>query len=137
MLVISLLTTLSACGSRRVKIEDYEWKMSYVIHEEDGQAVFDALGGVISYSPSPTVSRVDMTLIAADGKITITDITNDKTYEGTYAVSGKNPRGTDYTVTIDSKSGNAGVAMTTYADGTEKPTLPIKLGDYSICFYAE
>ena len=37
---------------------------------------------------------------------------------------------------VDGKSGYAGVAMTSYADGTEEPTLPIALDDYSMYFYA-
>ena len=78
-----------------------------------------------------------MTLVAKDGKITITNVTNNKTYEGTYTVSGRNPVGTDYHITIDGKSGYAGVAMTTYADGSEEPTLPITLDGYSMYFYAE
>ena len=41
-----------------------------------------------------------------------------------------------YRITIDGKSGFACVAMTTYADGTEEPTLPISLDGYSIDFYA-
>ena len=40
-------------------------------------------------------------------------------------------------VTIDGKEGYATVAMTTYADGTEEPTLPINLGTHSIYFYAD
>ena len=78
-----------------------------------------------------------MPYLAKDGKITITDVTNNKTYEGTYTVSGRNPEGTDYHITIHGKSGYAGVAMTTYADGTKEATLPITLGGYSMYFYAE
>ena len=44
------------------------------------------------------------------------------------------PDGTNYKVTNDGKKGYATVAMTKYHDGTEEPTLPINLGDYSICF---
>ena len=40
-------------------------------------------------------------------------------------------------VTIDGKEGYATVAMTTYADGSEEPTLPISLDGYSMYFYAE
>ena len=34
-------------------------------------------------------------------------------------------------------AGLGAVAMTTYYDGKEEPTLPISLGDYSIYFYAQ
>ena len=126
---------LSACGMGKPKIEDYEWKMRTIAHIEGEQLVYDAAAEESTAHPEAKI--IEMTLVAKDGKITITDITNGKTYEGTYTVSGRNPEGTDYHITIDGKSGYAGVAMTTYADGSEKPTLPITLDGYSMYFYAE
>ena len=136
LLLLSIAVfALSACGMRKPKIEDYEWKMRTIIHIEDNQAVYDAAAEEITVHPEATI--IEMTLVAKDGKITITDVTNNKTYEGTYTVSGRNPEGTDYHITIDGKSGYAGVAMTTYADGLEEPTLPINLDGYSMYFYAQ
>ena len=85
----------------------------------------------------PNAKIVDLTLVAKDGKLTITDATNSKIYEGTYKVVKKTPDGTDYEITIDGKNGYATVAMTKYYEGTEEPTLPINLGTHSIYFYAE
>ena len=136
IILIAILTiTLSACGLGKVKIEDYEWKMRTIMHGEDNQVVVDAVGEDDPAHPEAKI--IDMTLTAKDGKITITDHTNNKTYEGTYKVEQKTPAGTDYKVTIDEKEGYATVAMTTYADETEEPTLPINLGTHSIYFYAE
>ena len=136
IILIAVLTiTLSACGMGKVKIEDYEWKMRTIMHGEDNQVVVDEVGEYDTAHPEAKI--VEMTLVAKDGKITITDHTNNKTYEGTYTVEQKTPAGTDYKVTIDGKEGYATVAMTTYADGTEEPTLPINLGTHSIYFYAE
>jgi len=136
LLLLSIAVfALSACGMGKLKIEDYEWKMRYVMHGEDNQMVMDAAAEEISTHPEAKI--IEMTLVAKDGKITITDVTNNKTYEGTYIVSGRYPKETDYRITIDGKSGFACVAMTTYADGTEEPTLPISLDGYSIDFYAE
>ena len=133
--IATLTMALSACGMGKVKIEDYEWKMRTIMHGEDNQVVVDAVGEDDPAHPEAKI--IDMTLTAKDGKITITDHTNNKTYEGTYTVEQKTPAGTDYKVTIDKKEGYATVAMTTYADGTEEPTLPINLGTHSIYFYAE
>ena len=130
-----LIISLSACGMDKPKIEDYEWKMRTIMHIEDNQSVYDAAEEENSAHPEAKI--IEMTLVAKDGKITITDVTNNKTYEGTYTVSGRNPEGTDYHITIDGKSGYAGVAMTTYADGSEEPTLPISIDGYSMYFYAE
>ena len=135
LLAVTLIFALSACGMGKPKIEDYEWKMRTIMHAEDNQVIYDAAAEESSTHPEAKI--IEMTLVAKDGKITITDVTNNKTYEGTYTVSGRNPEGTDYNITIDGKSGYATVAMTTYADGTEEPTLPISLDGYSMYFYAE
>ena len=135
LLAATLIFALSACGMGKPKIEDYEWKMRTIAHVEGEQLVYDA---VAEESTSHSEAKIiEMTFIAKDGKITITDVTNSKTYEGTYTVSGRNPEGTDYHITIDGKTGYAGVAMTTYADGSEEPTLPISFDGYSMYFYAE
>ena len=135
ILIATLTIALSACGMGKVKIEDYEWKMRTIMHGEDNQVVVDAVGEDDPAHPEAKI--IDMTLTAKDGKITITDHTNIKTYEGTYKVEQKTPAGTDYKITIDGKEGYATVAMTKYYDGTEEPTLPINLGTHSIYFYAE
>ena len=135
LLAVMLIFSLSACGTGKPKIEDYEWKMRTIAHIEGEQLVYDAAAEESTAHPEAKI--IEMTLVAKDGKITITDITNGKTYEGTYTVSGRNPEGTDYHITIDGKSGYAGVAMTTYAEGLEEPTLPINLDGYSMYFYAQ
>jgi len=135
LLAATLIFALSSCGMGKPKIEDYEWKMRTIAHIEGEQLVYDAAAEESTAHPEAKI--IEMTLVAKDGKITITDATNGKTYEGTYTVSGRNPEGTDYHITIDRKSGYAGVAMTTYADGSKEPTLPISLDGYSMYFYAE
>ena len=135
LLAATLIFALSSCGMGKPKIEDYEWKMRTIAHIEGEQLVYDAAAKESTAHLEAKI--IDMTLVAKDGKITIIDVTNGKTYEGTYTVSGRNPEGTDYHITIDGKSGYAGVAMTTYADGSEEPTLPISLDGYSMYFYAE
>ena len=135
ILIATLTIALSACGMGKVKIEDYEWKMRTIMHGEDNQVVVDVVGEYDTAHPEAKI--VEMTLVAKDGKIRITDHTNNKTYEGTYTVEQKTPAGTNYEVTIDGKEGYATVAMTTYADGTEEPTLPVNLGTHSIYFYAK
>ena len=135
LLAATLMFALSACGMGKPKIEDYEWKMRTIAHIDGEQLVYDAAAEESTAHPEAKI--IEMTLVAKDGKITITDVTNGKTDEGTYTVSGRNPKGTDYNITIDGKSGYAGVAITTYADGSEEPTLPISLDGYSMYFYVE
>ena len=137
LLVTTLILTLSACGMGKPKIEDYEWKMRTVMSNDAELADSDDVVLVVGTHDEiyPNAKIVDLTLVAKDGKLTITDATNNKTYEGTYTVSKKTPEGTDYEVTIDGKEGYATVALTKYYDGSKEPTLPINLGDYSIYMY--
>ena len=135
LLMSIMIFALSACGVGKPRIEDYEWKMRTIMHAEDNRVVYDAVAEESSTHPKAKI--IEIILVAKDGKITITDVTNNNTYEGTYTVSGRNPKGTDYHITIDGKSGYAGVAMTTYADGSEEPTLPISLDGYSMYFYSQ
>ena len=131
--IILIITNIfTACRAERPQIEDYEWKMRYIIHTENNSILFDAYDSQNSAHPEAKI--IDMILIAKDGNIIITDNTNNKTYYGTYSIENKTPEGVNYTVNINSKLGYAGVAMTTYADGSKEATLPISIDRYSLCF---
>ena len=84
ILIATLTIALSACGSGKMKIEDYEWKMRTIMHGEDNQVVVDAVGEDDPAHPEAKI--IDMKFTAKDGKITITDHTDNKTYEGIYTV---------------------------------------------------
>lgn len=132
-----MIFTLSACSGDVVAIEDYEWKMRTVASNdiETAQApdeLIVAVGEADELYPDAEI--VDMTLTAKDGEITITDTTNGKTYNGTYEVMQKTPKGTDYEIIIDGVNGYATVAPTEYYDGSEIPTLPINIDGYSLYF---
>ena len=107
VMLLALTVTLSACSSDAIKIEDYEWKMRTVMSNDielaDSDAVVLAVGEQDELYPDAKI--VDLTLTAKDGKITITDATNNKSYEGTYSVENRTPEGTNYKITIDGKGG--------------------------------
>ena len=135
ILIITML--LSSCASETISIEDYEWKMGTVMSgnietAQNEDALIVAVGEPDELYPEAKI--VDLTLIAKEGKITITDKTNNKTYTGTYKVQQKTPKGTDYEITINGQNGYATVAPTEYYDGSEVSTLPISLGEYSLYF---
>lgn len=136
-LLLSLTLLFSSCATKTISIEDYEWQMRTVVsgdietsQNEDSLVV--AVGEPDELHPDAKI--VNLTLIAKDGKITINDETNNKTYNGTYKVQQKTPKGTDYEITINGQDGYATVAPTEYYDGSEVPTLPINLGEYSLYF---
>ena len=136
-LLFVVVFSLSACNGDVVAIEDYEWKMGAVMRNDielaqNEDELVVAVGEEDDIHPNAKI--VDLKLVANDGSITVTDATNNKTYSGTYKVQRKTPKGTDYEVTIDGIKGYATVAPTEYYDGSEVPTLPINLGDFSLYF---
>ena len=132
-----IVFALSACNADVVKIEDYEWKMRTVMSNDTEAAQYqDELVVAVGEADElyPEAEIVDLTLTAKDGEITITDNTNGKTYNGTYEVMQKTPKGTDYEIIIDGVTGYATVSPTEYYDETEIPTLPINIDGYSLYF---
>ncbi len=132
-----VVLTLSACNADVVVIEDYEWKMRAVMSNDMDAAQYpDELVIAVGEADElyPEAEIVDLTLSAKDGTITITDITNDKTYSGTYEVIQQTQKAIDYEIIIDGVNGYATVSPTEYYDGSEIPTLPINIGGYSLYF---
>lgn len=125
---------LASCGANRPTIEEYEWHLRKAMLVEDGQ--LNVVAANETDKAHPEAKIVDVILKASNGKLTITDKTSNKEYIGTYIAEGKTPEGTEYKIIINGVQGYAGVAMTTYHDGTEEPTLPISIGGYSLYFYA-
>ena len=137
LITLTIIFALSACGDDVVAIEDYEWKMRTVMSNDVEAAQIEeelvvAVGEKDDIHPNAKI--VDIKLVAKEGAITVTDATNNKTYTGTYKAQQKTPKGTDYEITIDGIKGYATVAPTEYYDGSEVPTLPINLGEYSLYF---
>ena len=136
-LLFVVIFSLSACNGDVVAIEDYKWKMGAVMRNDievaqNEDELVVAVGEEDDIHPNAKI--VDLKLVANDGSITVTDATNNKSYSGSYKVQRKTPKGTDYEVTIDGIKGYATVAPTEYYDGSEVPTLPINLGEYSLYF---
>lgn len=137
VMVLGFVLGLSACNGDEVVIEDYEWKMRTVMSNnieaaQNEENLIVAVGEADELYPNAKI--VDLTLIAKDGEITVTDETNNKTYKGTYKIQQKTSKSVDYEVIIDGVTGYATVAQTEYYDGSEIPTLPINLGNYSLYF---
>lgn len=136
LLVLFVLLTLSACNTEKITIEDCEWKLSAVMNSDitpaDSTYAVIAVGEPDEAYPEATI--VNVTLTAANGIITVNDVTNNKVYNGTYKTTKNTPKGTDYEIEIDGQIGYATAAPTKYYNGDEVPTLPISLGKYSLYF---
>lgn len=133
--VFCLLIFCVGCGSQDSSISEYEWYLERAFYVENEKIVVEAANELSSAHPEAKIVEVQLT--AQDGKIVLIDSTNNITYEGTYTVLEKNPGGTEYEITIGDITGTATVAMTTYSDGSQIPSLPVKLGKYTLQFFAK
>ena len=135
LLLALLLVLLTGCAGKAPKIDEYSWIMTSVQSmEAGGQAV---AYGERGSSTLEGAKQIELLCEAKDGKLTLTDRTNDRTYTGTYQQSQRDPKSTIYEVEVDGTTGMAAVAMTTYQDGSQDPTLIFNFGDYAVNFFAE
>ena len=130
-LCIALL--FSACNTSELKSEDTIWYMSSVQSNSDGAIV--AYGEHWNGTETNAV-YLELFCAAKDGILTLTDRTNEKTYEGTYTLKNTELRSNVYEVTLNEESGLATCTLTTYHDSSQEPTLVLRLNSCSIYFYA-
>ncbi len=134
-LLIAATIFLCGCTGFNVpQIEEFSWLMVSVQSHE-------GLGQIIAYGPrgsetSESARFCELVCNAKNGVISMQDKTNGKFYTGTYELQGKDPRSSNYKITIEGQEGIAVVAMTTYHDKTQDPTFIINLEGHSIKFFA-
>ena len=75
LITVVSIGLLSSCGFNDIKIENYEWQMRSIVHIEDSVAIMDAANKENSAYPEAMI--IQMTLKAKNGKLVITDITNN------------------------------------------------------------
>ena len=138
VLALVMIMLISACGVNGkpvVYIDSYEWKLQSVMNNDtevaDEELVI-AVGEQDELYPNATV--VDIILTAKDGKITITDATNNKTYTGAYKMTEETSKSATYEIVIDDIEGNATITITEHLGNRLTPTLPINLGEYTVYF---
>lgn len=140
VLPIMLLFCFCGCsGNQTAKMEDYDWTMVTV------QSIAEN-GRVIAYNPEETLEdeiiyteakKMEITLTAQNGKITLSDKTDDKDYEGTYKLKTAEYDTAIYEVNVNGNTGNAVVSWFISSTGNRSVTLILSLGDYAINFRAQ
>lgn len=81
LLLALLLVLLTGCAGKAPKIDEYSWIMTSVQSmEAGGQAV---AYGERGSSTLEGAKQIELLCEAKDGKLTLTDRTNDRTYTGT------------------------------------------------------
>ena len=132
--LVLVMLLLVGCESANVpKITDYEWIMTSVQSGERGEAVACGIGSSDLYGGAV---EIELVCEAENGVLTISDLTNNKTYKGTYSLISDDPKSYSYEVEIEGKSGYAVSGMTTYHDGSQDPTFIINLIDYTVNFFS-
>ena len=139
--VLVLALALTGCGSDGVKIEGHKWELTLVQSGADGSIVACGSEYYEMHKEIEDIIVVDLECSVENGKFTIQDKTNNKTYEGTYKISSTNPDSAIYELETAANSGMAVTANTEYTDhnGTKTytPTLIITLGNYSMNFQSK
>lgn len=140
-LICLLLLFLTGCSAKDgsnasiPSIDQYSWQMTSVQSvEADGQAIAYAPGEA---STLDTAFEIILACSAKDGNLLLTDETNGTTYSGTYKISDTSQESVIYEVVVGKTEGMAVVAMTTYHDESQTPTLIIRLDDYALNFFAD
>lgn len=113
-------------------VERHTWVL-YTAQQTDALQLIVAHGAGKAPSNDPlyhTSKEVDLRLEAKNGKLTITDGTNDWVYVGTYTVSSVGFSGLRYRIEIGEKAGSA--AISGYGS-----TLVLTLDGYQVIFAAE
>lgn len=117
----------------RPAIEMHTWVLTsaqqanpphFVVAHKSDYDISDNDSNIFSFSKS-----IELTCAMRGGKLTLTDKTNGKTYEGTYRITSWNRfQGQCYSVVIDGQKGSANIAT------TFPRTLFVSVGDYYLNF---
>lgn len=140
VIIMFSVLAMAGCGIKGKEvlyIESNKWEMRAVM-SNNIESVTNEDNLVVAVGEAdklyPNVKIVDLLLTASGGEITLVDATNDKTYSGNYQVTEETSKGITYEITIDGITGYATLSPTEYYSGTEIPTLPIIMGEYSLYF---
>ena len=128
------LALLVGCGSAPPKIDRGTWELSYVLDEQDNVLYVSSERAPL-LSSDEDVPILEATLSAKKGLFTITDLTNNKTYEGTYSdIDVMSPDAVDYKIKMGKSKGRA-LALVGY-DKEENSvyTLSITIAEHVMVF---
>lgn len=134
--IISVVILFSGCNNiQKIQIDQYAWTMTTVQNKKDnGKVIAHGTDGKNTFDSAVSVK---LKCKAEKSTITLTDITNNKIYAGSYEIADVNPDSVIYDVKIGNTTGIGVCALTTYNDGDSDPTFTMKLGDYNLVFFAD
>ena len=138
--IVGMILCIAGCSSETISIEGHNWNLTLIQSNEDGSVIGCASGHYEMHKEIDNIIVVDLACSASDGKLTITDDTNNTTYTGSYSLSENEQDNTIYEISLGNQIGYAVVAYTTYTDhlgsNSQTPTLIVTIGNYSLTFQA-
>ena len=138
LLALILSLSLFSCGTPRApEVTDNEWQLGSVTTNLNGytELLYVSDGYVAFFGEGNDVPRIDCTLVAQRGALTITDKTNGKTYTGTYGDEEEfSPDATAYRIAINGTRGRALTQRLADKDGNDVYTMSFSIGDYELFF---
>lgn len=138
--VISMMicVTLAGCGiGASLPIEEMQWKMTMIQSGEDGGA--RAVGSAILRDTYPNADYLEMACSFDNPGITIRNLTNGESWNGTYSnkVNGEEHTAFYDVVFEDGAKGRIVAGITEYGDGRREGTLIVSAGGHTLNFTAE
>ena len=138
LLSLLLLLSLFSCGTPAApEITDADWQLASVTKDTPDHSgllyVSDAY--VAFFQEGADLPRLEGVLTAKRGTLTFNDLTNGKTYTGTYDGEDEfSPDATAYKITIEGKRGHGLALRSIHNEENDFYTFSLTVGDYTLLF---
>ena len=138
LLSVALLCPLFvSCATKAPEIDSYSWRLASVSTEESGITTMHYVsdGYVKFFKEGADLPRIDCTLSAKRGRITITNKETGEKYYGIYENGEEfSPDATAYDITFNATRGKALVLRSAESDGDDFYSLSLSIGGYTLFF---
>ncbi len=112
-LMVLILVGMTACSKgEAVKIEGYDWNLTFVLSSEDGKVVGCAPEHYEVHKDDAGIQEMDLDCVVSDGKYTIIDSVNNAEYNGSYEIMEENEESVIYMLTSEHETGMAVTSIT-------------------------
>lgn len=134
----ALVLCLSGCAVTETTLEAHTWYMTTAQSTQSGEVVAynpnALLDGAFTYADCAVA---ELTCRAADGQILLENATDGTSSSGTYQKVSSDPDATIYRLVFAEGEGTAVASVTKYDDGTQKATLVVTVGNYTLYFQTD
>lgn len=138
LFLVALLLFLPGCGSlsKVPRLQDYAWSLSSVQSVAQNGQVIACQPGEGAFWGNADAKEIEWECIASKDTLVFVDKATGKRVTGEVRQMEATPESNVYEGKIGEKTVIAVVAMTTYADQSQRPTFILKLEEYILNFYS-